>query len=709
MAITARNRRLLLCAVSFLCSSAALLRPLQALEPSGDYAAIQRAFLREDFAEVASLARPFITQSPQAPEAPRVWLWFVLSLDRLRQSQEAMEELDRLQQQLPANDALWAETLYWEGDISRRAFQMARAIEAYQQVLDRYPGSTWTAQARLGLGLIALYQQRFEDAIAQFRQIASERADTVVGHDALLYQGLALLRLQRFQEAIAMLEPLVAQLEDQGALAQAALYLGESYNELERYEEALGAYERAIRAGGTTRWAQLAHFGVGWTAYQLGQCERSLSAFDAYLRHTTADHWAEALFAQGGCLLRLGREREALTRFEQVYSRDANHPLAIESGLVLVDAYQRQERFALAKELLHTMLRRYADPAARAKVQLRLGTIALAQGNVAQARTVYQLARDTDDVAVQQGALTGLGDVQMFMGQVSQALQLYTQAIELAPETSLAQYARYQSGRAHLQGGDAKEAIQVFSALRESSDPVVAADAQLALVIAYVNQGDDASARAVLERIRAVRPATVTTARAAYYGALLALGADDEQAAVQLCREAIAGAPGSEEAFEARLLLLDLDTRDLLPVVLRHRLTDWYRSARLPVHQRAKLAKRIADLARADHAYSDALQWYDRAAQLLPSLANESSYRMASCYEEAGDVELAMRWYGQIAQPPWRIRGQLALAKLLERQERFEDAEAIYERLAAEPIPEAQAIRERLMALRDSVTNKEWR
>ena len=75
-------------------------------------------------------------------------------------------------------------------------------------------------------------------------------------------------------------------------------------------------------------------------------------------------------------------------------------------------------------------------------------------------------------------------------------------------------------------------------------------------------------------------------------------------------------------------------------------------------------------------------------------------YRTASCYEEAGDVELAMEWYQRITQPPWRVRGQLAFAKLLERQDRVKEAQAVYERLAAEPIPEAQVVRERLAHLR---------
>jgi tetratricopeptide (TPR) repeat protein len=124
-----------------------------------------------------------------------------------------------------------------------------------------------------------------------------------------------------------------------------------------------------------------------------------------------------------------------------------------------------------------------------------------------------------------------------------------------------------------------------------------------------------------------------------------------------------------------------------------------YAAAGLSRRHRAKLAKRLADLARSEGDYEEAVIWYDEAAKLLPALRGEARYRIASCHEEAGDVAAAMEWYRQIEQPPWRVRGQLALAKLLEREERLEEARAIYQALMREPIPEAKVAEERFAAL----------
>ena len=123
----------------------------------------------------------------------------------------------------------------------------------------------------------------------------------------------------------------------------------------------------------------------------------------------------------------------------------------------------------------------------------------------------------------------------------------------------------------------------------------------------------------------------------------------------------------------------------------------------MPWRHRARLAKRLGDFAREEGAYVEAIRWYDEVMNFLPSLRGEATYRVASCYEDGGDHDLAMRWYQAVPQPPWNVRGQLSLAKLLERHDRLTEAKALYELLANAPIPEASAVRERLAALRGRI------
>ncbi|MBI3997178.1 MAG: tetratricopeptide repeat protein [Candidatus Omnitrophica bacterium] len=698
------QQRFLLIGAMLIAMALAMPSRVCALEPTPGYQTIQRAFLREDFEQVTLLAENFLGHYQHVPETPRVWLWLALSLDKLQRSNEALTQFDSLKTHLAPSSVFWPEVLFWEADVSRRAFQMLRAKQAYQRLLTQYPASSWATQAQLGLGLVLLHQQAFETALGYFHETAVRQAAAPEALDALLFEGLCNLQLGRWTDAVAILQPLLDRLQDPQGIAQAAFYLGESLSGLKRYEEAMLAYQRALTAAEASRWGRLSQFGLAWAEYQRGRCQESIDGFERYLHlKGTDEHVVEALFAQGSCLIRVGREQDALARFDRILSSYPKHPLVLESGLTMAELYRRDERLDEAHELLHAMLRwPLLDELARAKVQLRLGAVALEEGNAAKAKTIFELATHSDERTVRQAAYSGLGDVQMFLGNLTEAQAQYQQAMELAADPSLVTYATYQAARIDLQLGQTERAMAVFQQMASSADAALADDAQLAIVIAYLNQREEGLAHGLLERLRRERAGTVTAARASYYDAVLALGDGDQPTAERLCQEAIQFAPRTDEAFEARLLLVNLQTREAAPDAMEKALTRWYEAGRLPRSQRGKLAKRLGDMARVRQAYPEAIQWYDNAAQLAPSISQEAAYRIASCYEEVSDLDRAMQWYGRVTQPPWRVRSQLALAKLLERQDRPAAAEAIYAQLAEESIPEAELARERLTALRQA-------
>ncbi len=683
---------------------------MAAPEPSSaGYTAVQRAFLREDFEQVVGLAQAFILQNPEGPSVPKVWLWMALSLDRLQETNEALRELNRLKSRLARGDPLWPELLFWEGDIGRRAFQMVRARTAYQELLGRYPDSTWALQAQLGLGLIDLHQQAFESAIHSFRRVIERAPGSPAARDARLFEGLCQLQLKQYREAISMFEPLLEQFKEPVNIAQTALYLGESLSGLERYDEAVAAYQRAVEIDEAPRWSRPALFGLGWAHYRMDRCLDSVQVFERYLSESAGDHRTEALFAQGTCLLKMEREQEALSLFERIIAHDPAHLLAIDSGLVVADISRRQGRVERAKALLRELLRQRLDQAARAQVNLRLGSIVLEEGNAAQAKTLFTAAGESEQPPIRQAALNGLGDVQMFLGDPTGARRLYEDAMQIAPDSSLAAYATYQIGRICLQLRSFDEAVELFKRLSTTAETQLSDDARLALALAYVNMGRDELAHAVLDVLRRKQPGGEASARAAYYLALMAMNGQDEPGARTLCEETIAKAPTTEEAIDARLLLADLKAREASVDEAMRWLRQGYGSAGLPRRHRAKLAKRLGDFARTQRAYAEAVVWYEEAAVLLPTLSGEAAYRIASCYEDAGDLELAMQRYRAIEQPPWRVRGQLALAKLLEREDRMNEAAAIYRSLAREDIPEAKVAEERLAALqRDKTRSRAW-
>jgi len=702
-----RHRRI---ALWLLASS--LITSAAAAESTVTYPAIQRAFLREDFEVVTRLSRAFLAQYPQAPEVDRVWLWLAISLDRLQRSGEALTEFELLKRRLSREEAVWPEVLFWEAEVSRRAVQMTRAKLVYQQLLEDAPSSPWAVQARFSLGLICLHQQAFQRALVHFQDVASSGRSTSLAVNARLLQGFCYLQLKQFPEAISSLELLLRQPRHPHLLAQAAFYVGESFSALGRYDEAARAYRRAIEFPEAARWSRLAQFGLGWVYAKTDRCQESVAILDRYLADGSFSFSvaeagetvveaprAEALLMQGQCLLRLGRETEAVARFERLASQEPTHPAAIEGEILAIDVYRRQGQFTTARAVADTLLERSMTPALRARLHLQYGALALEQAQIEQATRVFRLAAQSPEREVQSLALGGLGDVQRFLGRPALAQQLYEEAVRVAEDSPVASAAWFQLGRLHQSAGAFAQAATVFQRLSGSDNAALADDARLALVTVYLSQREMGLASVLLETIRRRRPSPVIAGRSAYYQAVLALDAGNDLLVKQLCREAMATAPGTDEAVDALLLLADLEARAMPASDVVKRLQQEYASVPLRPSAQAKFAKRLGELAQTRGAYAEAIRWFDRAVSLWPALEGELTYRMAACYEEAEDREVAIRWYQQMNQLPWRVRGRLAAAKLLEREERPREAEAIYALLARETIPEAKVARERLAAM----------
>ncbi len=697
-----------------------------------EYLAIQTAFLQENFAQVVSLARPVLSRPTppsdvmvplpeQTSRMTRVWLWYALSLEQLKRTNEALRELDRLKAALDSladetagqvgADRLWPEVLFWEGEISRRASQLVRGRIAYQRLLTTFPNSSWRFQASLGLGRILFEQQAYEGARELAREVAAAAPTPVLARDALLLEALCDVKRGQFAEALALLDELLKQPLEAGVRTQALFYQGEALTGLGRFDEASQVYQGVLEADPASLWGRLAHFGLGWSAFQQHRCRESLQAFAGYLsaaqeaKETTSSRAEDELrpalwFARGRCFVELGDETQALAQFAAIRRQTPTHPLAIEASFMTAELLARQQRTSEAIDILESVLQAELTARQRRVAHVRLGSLWLVLGEAAQATAQFGQAADAEELEVRQAALNGLGDTEALLDHPELANQRYEESQRLAPTSEAGLYAAYQWAHLQVRAGRLQEAIERFQWLAGQAGASLAADARVALAFALLSNAQPDAARAELKRIRADQPASPQAARAGYYLALLALHDGHIAAARRLCREVIHRLPQSDEALEARLLMVDLTANQTTPEQAMAKLEAMFASlSGMTSAQRGKLAKKLGDVAHQARAYAQAIRWYDIAWYDLPAQQGELDYQLASCYEEGNDLEVANSRYRIITQAPWQVRGQLAAAKLMERGQQWREAMRIYESVAQQPVPEAKVAQERLMVL----------
>ncbi len=680
----------------FLLAFACLASPAWARsDATTGYIEIQRAFLREEFQDVHRLAKSFLRSTPNAPERARVQIWMALSLDKLQKSGEALMQLDDLEGRLNPRDPSLAESLYWKGEINRRALKMLEARLAYRRLMDEFPNSIWALRAQLGLGMVLLHEQSYDDAVKHFQAVAERFHGTRAGDDARFFQAVCSIQLGKPKDAIGILQPVLETAKDPSSRSRAGFYLGEAFTKLERYGEALDAYRAAVKAEESSEWSRLAQFGIGWAAYRKGDCSTSVEALENYLTPPGGTHRTEALIAQGECLSQLGRPEEAQSRFERALAKEAKEPLSLENGLAIADAYRRQGLYDKAKDVFTQLLKAHTGADAQDRIQLQRSRNAFEAGGSDEAMKYLRAILNRAGSQVRPAALNLSGDIAFSGGKWDEAKQVFNEAAQ-GGESLDALYATYQLGRIALQQDQIDAALPFFEKVAGGKDQRLADDARLARALAHLTRKEPKLAYAQLSELRQQRPDSTAAARAAYYLAVLAVEDGKTQAAVGLCQEASKKAAGTDEGTDALLLLAEIRASESSAGNAQAWLKGLFAEESRPASQRSKIAKRLGDFARTEERYAEAIEWYDNAEQLWPAVAAETLYRSGSCFEEVGDFEVALARYRAIHGEPWRVRGQLAAAKILEREHRMDEAKDVYRDLAKSSAPEAKMARERL-------------
>ncbi len=665
---------------------------VQAFEVSSDYMMVQQTFLKEDFNQTSVLAENYVRSFPHADKTKQVWLWWVLSLDRIGETETALRRLGQLKKKLKSTDKIWPEVLYWEGQMSSNAQDMVRARTAYQKLLEQYPETSWSAQAQLGLGVAYLKQQAYTRAMPYFKDLVKQQPNTSISKDARLFIGLCAYQMKRYWETVAVFNALLKETTDPQRRAQIAFYLGEAQRELNNTSKARLAYRQGLATKADSRFVALSAFALGWSDYQAKACSTAVSLFDQFLSAGVSENQAEAYYAKAECLTENNQKTEAIALYEKVVSEFPESVVSSQASFRLSAYWFDEGDMEQSHKWLEALAQNDLDEEAEARRQLHLGKLFLHQGKSTSALKAYESIQDIQDIALRQAAFNGTADTYLYLRQYKEAKNFYNRTVDLAPGSEQAGYAIYQMGRLYLEQQQWSEAKQHFEDLLKDPTSGLQADAQLAMALMALAQNQDILAKEQFKHLMAQRPKSAAAAKARYYMGLLTLDAGDADQAQKLFEETIAQVPNSEEAVESRIILVEIGYEGSSVAeleMLAHQV-------HLPASQRASLAQYVADRALSEMDYVKAIRWYETAIDLNPATEGQFVYHMAEAYEAGGDIKRALHLYEYIQTFPWRVRARFAAAKLYERQGQIDSVIQLYESLIGESIPEVKVVQERL-------------
>jgi tetratricopeptide (TPR) repeat protein len=334
-----------------------------------------------------------------------------------------------------------------------RAGELAKARDAYAQVLQRDPGNfpalhlsgvvaSQTGNAQLAVQLIwraieinpanAAAYCDLGSALKQLNHLQGALASydrALVLDDALAdahsNRGTVLSELHRFDEALASLDRAIALRPN---FAAASLNRGNALKGLNRLDAALAAYDRTIAMN--PRYAE-AHFNKGCLLMGMRRWPEALASFGCAI---SIRPYPEALLNRGIVLKEMGRLQEALADLESAIALDGHCAEALSNRGVVLGALGHHDAALASFDEAMTVKPLYAE------AHGNKGNARLARSELDQALACYDRAISLKPDFPE--AHSGRGIVLTQMRRFDEAFVSFDTAVALKPDYAEAYFNR---------------------------------------------------------------------------------------------------------------------------------------------------------------------------------------------------------------------------------------------------------------------------
>ena len=329
----------------------------------------------------------------------------------------------------------------------------AEAERAYEALRDLSPG---VAEVHASLGFVYFQQGKFALAVPALRQ-AIKLKPALPNVSALL--AMSLSELGQFQEALPGLERAFKQPSDTALRRAAGLQLQRVYTGLARDADAVAVALQLTRLypddPEILYHASRLHANFAFVTL------RNLAAVapDSLWVHLAA---GEANESQG-------LHEAALKEYRAVVTLDPKRPgIHFRIGRVLLARAERAPDAPLESEAIAAFARELANDPTNANAAYELAEIHRKNGDVRQARTLFEtaLAHYPDF----EEALVGLGRTLIVLEQPALAIARLNRAIALNPKSEVAYYQLAQAHRALGDTAAQEKALATFEQLRSAAE-----------------------------------------------------------------------------------------------------------------------------------------------------------------------------------------------------------------------------------------------
>lgn len=393
--------------------------------------------------------------------------------------QEFLENYD------PPSIALYpydTDTILRLGDSYYAIGQYEDAIESYQKAIGAEPGGDY---AMFQVANSYYRAERTYEAVTTFRRLLRIYPYSRLREQAQYNVAYIYLNTGNYTQAINEFQTVINKFPNTTWAARSQYNIGDAYYNAGNYEKAIEAYKTLLEEYPRSDYLIEAINGIQYAQFSAGQADSSSAILEEFLAEHPQTSTADRLrFRQADNLYQSGDYQRAIDEFRQYIRITNNEQLLPDAYFSLANAYEQLGKIQQAIDSYRVIVDSYSNSERIGSALAALGRIFFDQEQYSTSFEYYNRLLE-EGSSFRLGALTGMGEAQLAMGNIDQAREHFEAALNTNSNHAPA---RVGLGKVALRNGNHAEARDLFALIAESNTTEIGAEAQYLLGVTEQQQ-----------------------------------------------------------------------------------------------------------------------------------------------------------------------------------------------------------------------------
>jgi len=209
------------------------------------YERARNLFKTSQYDKAAAAFSSLLEDEPRLPQKPDVLLRMGVSLLYLGRRSEAIQTLERMVKEHPAEQR-GAEALNWLGRAYNRIGDRDRAVSSFLKIVSAYPGSEWADDALYLIGNIYREANDTRNALKFYDRLATNFPDSSFADSAIWWKAWAYYTAGDYKKTEQTLSALIAKYPRSFLVNQALYWQGRSVEKTGNKTKAAAYYRNVV-------------------------------------------------------------------------------------------------------------------------------------------------------------------------------------------------------------------------------------------------------------------------------------------------------------------------------------------------------------------------------------------------------------------------------------------------------------------------------